>query len=82
MAVTMKNFVFWDVSPCVSCRVRRFDRMYSLHLQGKSYQWTKKTLPVASDSGTLRVPLNHKPRVMDSLPLQYNYKSVNISYQQ
>jgi hypothetical protein len=24
MAVTMKNGVFWDVTPCGSCRNRRF----------------------------------------------------------
>jgi hypothetical protein len=33
-AVTMKNAVFWDVTPCGSCKNRRFfGGMYSLHHQ-------------------------------------------------
>jgi hypothetical protein len=32
--VTMKNAVFWDVTPCDSCKNRRFGGTYRLHLQG------------------------------------------------
>jgi hypothetical protein len=34
-AVTMKNAVFWDVTPCRSCVNRRFGGKYRLHLQGR-----------------------------------------------
>jgi hypothetical protein len=30
----MKNAVFWDVTPCGSCKDRRFGGTYLLHLQG------------------------------------------------
>jgi hypothetical protein len=28
--VTMKNAVFWDVTPCASCKNRRFGGIYRL----------------------------------------------------
>jgi hypothetical protein len=31
----LKNAVFWDVAPCITCVNRRFGGMYHLHLQGK-----------------------------------------------
>jgi hypothetical protein len=34
-AVTMKNAVFWDVTPCRSCVSRRFRGTYHLHLQDR-----------------------------------------------
>jgi hypothetical protein len=34
MAVTMKNGVFWDVTPCGSCKNRRFGGTYHLLHQG------------------------------------------------
>jgi hypothetical protein len=36
-----KNVVFWDVSPCGSCKNRRFGGTYRLYLQGKSNQLIK-----------------------------------------
>jgi hypothetical protein len=33
-AVTMKNAVFWDVTPCGSCKNRGFEGTYRLHHQG------------------------------------------------
>jgi hypothetical protein len=33
-AVTMKNAVYWDVTPCGSCRDRCFGGTYRLHHQG------------------------------------------------
>jgi hypothetical protein len=33
-AVTMKNAVFWDVTPCGSCKNRRFRGTQHLHHQG------------------------------------------------
>jgi hypothetical protein len=30
----MKNAVFWDVTPCGSCKNRRFGGIYRLHHQG------------------------------------------------
>jgi hypothetical protein len=34
-AVTMKNAVFWDVTPCGSCKNRHFGGRYCLHRQGE-----------------------------------------------
>jgi hypothetical protein len=34
-AVTMKNAVFWDVTPCTSCVNLGFGGTYHLHLQGR-----------------------------------------------
>jgi hypothetical protein len=34
MAVTMMNAIFWDVTPCGSCRKRRFGGTYRLHHLG------------------------------------------------
>jgi hypothetical protein len=31
----MKNAVFWDVAPCISCVNRRFGGTYRLHFQGR-----------------------------------------------
>jgi hypothetical protein len=31
----MKNVVFWDVTPCGSCKNRRFGTTYRLRHQGK-----------------------------------------------
>jgi hypothetical protein len=36
--VTMMNAVFWDVTPCVSCKNRRFGRTYCLHHQSRKNQ--------------------------------------------
>jgi hypothetical protein len=41
MAVTMKNAVFWDVTPCRSCKSRRFREMYSLHHQSEKNELTR-----------------------------------------
>jgi hypothetical protein len=32
----MKNVVFWDVGPSISCVNRRFGGTYHLHLQGRN----------------------------------------------
>jgi hypothetical protein len=40
-AVTMTNVGFWDITPCASCKNRRFGRMYSLHHQGDKNRWTR-----------------------------------------
>jgi hypothetical protein len=41
-AVTMKNAVFLDVTPCRSCVNRRFGGTYRLHLQGRKI-WEQGT---------------------------------------
>jgi hypothetical protein len=33
----MKSSVFWDVTPCGSCKSRHFGRTYSLHHNGDKY---------------------------------------------
>jgi hypothetical protein len=37
-AVTMKNGVFWDVTPCGSCKNRRFGGIWLLLHQGDKNQ--------------------------------------------
>jgi hypothetical protein len=41
-AVTMKNGVFWDVTPCGSCKNRRFGGTWLLLHQGDKNRWTRK----------------------------------------
>jgi hypothetical protein len=36
----MKNDVFWDVTPCGSCKNRRLEGTYHLHHQGEKIQRT------------------------------------------
>jgi hypothetical protein len=36
--VTMKNTVFWDVTPCGSCKDQRFGGTYGLYYQGDKNQ--------------------------------------------
>jgi hypothetical protein len=63
-AVTMKNAVFWDVTPCKSCVNRRFGGTYRLHLQGGSLGgplslssipsvWTERWVFVSASHGNL-----------------------------
>jgi hypothetical protein len=41
---TTKNGVFWDVTPCGSCKNRRFRGTYCLHHQGDKNRWTRNVL--------------------------------------
>jgi hypothetical protein len=43
-AVTMKNVVFWDVTPYGSCKNRRFGGTYRLHHQGGENQRARRWL--------------------------------------
>jgi hypothetical protein len=40
-AVTMKNCVFWDVTPCGACKNRRFGGTKRLLHQGDKNRWTR-----------------------------------------
>jgi hypothetical protein len=40
--ITMKNGVFWDVTPCGSCKNRRFGGTQRLLHQGDKNRWTRK----------------------------------------
>jgi hypothetical protein len=42
--VTMKNGVFWDVTPCGSCKNRRFGGTYGLLQQGDKNRWTRNNI--------------------------------------
>jgi hypothetical protein len=44
----MKNAVFWDVTPCGSCRNQRFEGTYYHHRQGKRIREQRKALAVAA----------------------------------
>jgi hypothetical protein len=43
-AVTMKNVVFWDVTPFGSCRNRNFGVTYCYHHQGKNNKKARKNV--------------------------------------
>jgi hypothetical protein len=43
-AVTMKNAVFWDVTPCGSCNNRRFGRTQHLHHPGDKNRRARKNV--------------------------------------
>jgi hypothetical protein len=40
----LKNCVFWDVTPCGSCKNRRFGGSYRLHQQGDKSGWTRNSV--------------------------------------
>jgi hypothetical protein len=40
----MKNAVFWDVTPCVSCKNRRFRGTYRLHHQADKNWWARNSV--------------------------------------
>jgi hypothetical protein len=43
-AVAMKNAVFWDVTPCGSCKSRRFGGTYRLHHEGDNDRRAKNNV--------------------------------------
>jgi hypothetical protein len=49
-AVTKKNVIFWDVTPCGSCKNRRFGGTYRLHHQGDKNQGARNVSSVAGFS--------------------------------
>jgi hypothetical protein len=49
----MKNTVFWNITPCGSCKNRRVGKIYSLHHQGETIGEVG-TLAVTSNRSTLR----------------------------
>jgi hypothetical protein len=56
MVVTMENAVFWDVTPCGSCKNRRFGGTYSLHHQGDQNRRARNNYVVVLRS-VLRLPV-------------------------
>jgi hypothetical protein len=48
-AVTMKNGVFWDVTPCGSYKNQRFGGTLRLLHQADKIWWTRRTLAVTSN---------------------------------
>jgi hypothetical protein len=52
-AVTMKNVVFWDVTPCRSCMNRRFVGTYRFHLQGRNQREQVAAVCAASQKTAL-----------------------------
>jgi hypothetical protein len=49
----MKNAVFWDVTPCDTCKYQRFGGIYKLRHQGEKNQRTRRTLAVTGNWSTL-----------------------------
>jgi hypothetical protein len=40
----MKNVAFWDVTPCGSCKIRRFGKTKRLHHQGDKTRLTRNNV--------------------------------------
>jgi hypothetical protein len=57
-AVTMTNVVFLDVTPCGSCKDRRFGGTYRLDHQGDKNQRARNKLAVTSNRSTQRVSVS------------------------
>jgi hypothetical protein len=55
MAVTMKNGIFWDVTPCGSCKNRRFGGTYQFHQQGDKNSGTVFILSVRQSLVTANI---------------------------
>jgi hypothetical protein len=55
----LKNALFWDVTPCGSCKIRGFGGKYRLHHQDGRNQRAGKTLAVTSNWITLRRNTNY-----------------------
>jgi hypothetical protein len=51
-AMTMKNVVFWDVTPCGCCMNRRFGGTYRFHHQGDKNRRGRKMLAASSNRST------------------------------
>jgi hypothetical protein len=51
--VTRKNAIFCDVTPCGSCKIRRFEQTYLLHHQVKTISELQTTLPVTTNRITM-----------------------------
>jgi hypothetical protein len=49
-AVAMKNAVFWNVTPCGSCKNRRVGGTYRLHCQGGENQQQRRNKSQDSNS--------------------------------
>jgi hypothetical protein len=49
-----KNLVFWDVTPCGSCKNRRFSKAYRLLLQGENNQRNRNNVSINMNCSTLR----------------------------
>jgi hypothetical protein len=43
-AVTMKDYILWDVAPCGSCKNQRFGRTCCHHLQGRKIPLARKSV--------------------------------------
>jgi hypothetical protein len=69
-AVTMKNGVFWDVTPCGSCKSRRFGGTYSLLHQGDKNRFLQEPHGVTSQKTAFFIVTAVKPQL-----LQYNIYS-------
>jgi hypothetical protein len=52
--IGLKNGVFWDVTPCGSCKNRRFGGTYRLHHQGDKNRWTRNNASLTSNRCTQR----------------------------
>jgi hypothetical protein len=49
----MKNAVFWDVTPCGSCKNRRFGGIYRFHRQGEDNPLASNNVrTIVTEAGT------------------------------
>jgi hypothetical protein len=61
MAVTMKNTIFWNVTPCSSCKNRLFGGTHGLHHQGDENRQARNNVSSTSSVNWLLVTVNVVP---------------------
>jgi hypothetical protein len=54
IVITLKNGVFWDVTPCGCCKNRSFGGTWRLLHQGDKNRWTRNNATLTSKRLTLR----------------------------
>jgi hypothetical protein len=74
-AVTMKKCVFWVVTPCGSCKNRRFGGTWRFLHQGDKNRWTRTTRAATSKRRRLLVAA----RVVPSSPILVNLMKKALS---
>jgi hypothetical protein len=55
----VKNDVFWDVTPCGSCKNRRFGGTWHLLHQGDKNRWTRNSTRIQEKDGKIRNTFLH-----------------------
>jgi hypothetical protein len=73
----MKNAVFWDFTPCDSCKNRRFGGTHRLHHQNHKNRQARNMLAVTINRSTLRSNSHRRENVKSYTGSSIGYVSPN-----